>query len=320
MSNPLLRAPLRPEQIKPRLLGHWKPTPGLNFIYVHFNRAIIEHSHGGIRQSRARRCLHRRRRRGGENGLTCKLHISPVLRTSSYDGIRVAALEFQTQRARATLGEARHTGIVSERGIATELRVATEGLTGDPSARCGTSGQALVSNGNISRLVVEQAALMNRLQQRRKVVKKLALLVVLSLVSVALYSQSPEQQSQSSAEATQRMERMQAQMQSMRALMAQIQATTDPAERARLMQAHMQSMHQGMMMMGQMMQGSMMGGAGSGGQCAQDDTQCQMNQMRMQQGMMGRGMGMMQQMMGQMMDQMMLMQPSGNEAQKDEPH
>ena len=42
MSNPLLREPLRPEQIKPRLLGHWGTTPGLNFIYVHFNRAIIE--------------------------------------------------------------------------------------------------------------------------------------------------------------------------------------------------------------------------------------------------------------------------------------
>lgn len=31
--NPLLREPLRPEQIKPRLLGHWGTSPGLNFIY-----------------------------------------------------------------------------------------------------------------------------------------------------------------------------------------------------------------------------------------------------------------------------------------------
>ena len=40
MDNPLLRDPLRLEQIKPRLLGHWGTTPGLNFIYAHLNRAI----------------------------------------------------------------------------------------------------------------------------------------------------------------------------------------------------------------------------------------------------------------------------------------
>ncbi|HEX5823182.1 MAG TPA: hypothetical protein VFY18_01875, partial [Candidatus Limnocylindrales bacterium] len=40
MDNPLLREPLRPEHIKPRLLGHWGTTPGLNFLYAHFNRAI----------------------------------------------------------------------------------------------------------------------------------------------------------------------------------------------------------------------------------------------------------------------------------------
>src|SRR5262249_37769730 len=39
-ANPLLREPLKLEHIKPRLLGHWGPTPGLNFIYVHFNRLI----------------------------------------------------------------------------------------------------------------------------------------------------------------------------------------------------------------------------------------------------------------------------------------
>ncbi|NDJ18968.1 phosphoketolase [Myxacorys almedinensis] len=38
--NPLLKQPLTIEQIKPRLLGHWGTTPGLNFIYVHFNRLI----------------------------------------------------------------------------------------------------------------------------------------------------------------------------------------------------------------------------------------------------------------------------------------
>ena len=40
MDNPLLREPLQPEHIKPRLLGHWGTTPGLNFIYVHLNRVI----------------------------------------------------------------------------------------------------------------------------------------------------------------------------------------------------------------------------------------------------------------------------------------
>jgi xylulose-5-phosphate/fructose-6-phosphate phosphoketolase len=40
LDNPLLREPLKLEQIKPRLLGHWGTTPGLNFIYVHLNRVI----------------------------------------------------------------------------------------------------------------------------------------------------------------------------------------------------------------------------------------------------------------------------------------
>ncbi|MFC4907094.1 phosphoketolase [Actinomadura gamaensis] len=40
MANPLLREPLRPEHVKPRLLGHWGTSPGLNFCYVHLNRAI----------------------------------------------------------------------------------------------------------------------------------------------------------------------------------------------------------------------------------------------------------------------------------------
>ena len=41
MANPLLREPLTLEHVKPRLLGHWGTTPGLNFIYVHLNRAIV---------------------------------------------------------------------------------------------------------------------------------------------------------------------------------------------------------------------------------------------------------------------------------------
>jgi xylulose-5-phosphate/fructose-6-phosphate phosphoketolase len=42
-ANPLLREPLKLEHIKPRLLGHWGTTPGLNFIYVHLNRIIKMH-------------------------------------------------------------------------------------------------------------------------------------------------------------------------------------------------------------------------------------------------------------------------------------
>src|SRR3982074_527019 len=38
--NPLLKEPLRPEHIKPRLLGHWGTSPGLSFIYIHLNRLI----------------------------------------------------------------------------------------------------------------------------------------------------------------------------------------------------------------------------------------------------------------------------------------
>jgi phosphoketolase len=37
------REPLRLEHIKPRLLGHWGTTPGLNFIYMHLNRVIKAH-------------------------------------------------------------------------------------------------------------------------------------------------------------------------------------------------------------------------------------------------------------------------------------
>src|SRR5215469_1710394 len=40
LDNPLLKEPLKREHIKPRLLGHWGTTPGLNFMYVHLNRVI----------------------------------------------------------------------------------------------------------------------------------------------------------------------------------------------------------------------------------------------------------------------------------------
>ncbi|MEV0389231.1 hypothetical protein [Nonomuraea sp. NPDC050643] len=42
LDNPLLTEPLRPEHIKPRLLGHWGTTPGLNFCFAHLNRIIAE--------------------------------------------------------------------------------------------------------------------------------------------------------------------------------------------------------------------------------------------------------------------------------------
>ncbi len=42
LDNPLLREPLQAEHIKPRLLGHWGTTPGLNLIYAHLNRVICE--------------------------------------------------------------------------------------------------------------------------------------------------------------------------------------------------------------------------------------------------------------------------------------
>ena len=43
LDNPLLKEPLRREHTKPRLLGHWGTTPGLNFLYVHCNRLIKKH-------------------------------------------------------------------------------------------------------------------------------------------------------------------------------------------------------------------------------------------------------------------------------------
>jgi xylulose-5-phosphate/fructose-6-phosphate phosphoketolase len=41
--NPLLKKPLAKEHVKPRLLGHWGTTPGLNFVYAHLNRLITKH-------------------------------------------------------------------------------------------------------------------------------------------------------------------------------------------------------------------------------------------------------------------------------------
>jgi xylulose-5-phosphate/fructose-6-phosphate phosphoketolase len=46
--NPLLREPLQPDHIKPRLLGHWGTSPGLSLIYAHMNRAIRERNINAI--------------------------------------------------------------------------------------------------------------------------------------------------------------------------------------------------------------------------------------------------------------------------------
>jgi xylulose-5-phosphate/fructose-6-phosphate phosphoketolase len=48
LNNPLLKQPLQLEDIKPRLLGHWGTTPGLNFIYAHMNRAIKKYDLNAI--------------------------------------------------------------------------------------------------------------------------------------------------------------------------------------------------------------------------------------------------------------------------------
>ena len=48
LDNPLLRTPLSRDDVKPRLLGHWGTTPGLNFLYAHLNRAIKERSQSTI--------------------------------------------------------------------------------------------------------------------------------------------------------------------------------------------------------------------------------------------------------------------------------
>ena len=48
LDNPLLRVPLEAKHVKPRLLGHWGTSPGLNLIYVHLNRLIREHDLNAI--------------------------------------------------------------------------------------------------------------------------------------------------------------------------------------------------------------------------------------------------------------------------------
>src|SRR5215470_16557392 len=108
--NPLLKKALSKEHIKPRLLGHWGTTPGLNFIYVHLNRLIKEHDlnmlyitgsgdarldarrwgarirdlarvRSRLRQPKLDRCLRRRRRRGGDRTTRHQLAFKQVSRS-----------------------------------------------------------------------------------------------------------------------------------------------------------------------------------------------------------------------------------------------
>ena len=52
LDNPLLKEPLKREHIKPRLLGHWGTSPGLNMLCVHLNRVIKRDDLNMIRRSR----------------------------------------------------------------------------------------------------------------------------------------------------------------------------------------------------------------------------------------------------------------------------
>ncbi len=81
MDNPLLREPLLPEHVKPRLLGHWGTTPGLNFVYAHLNRAIVQRDLDDDVRHRPRA----RRSRAGRVGLAGAAPTARSTRTSSYD-------------------------------------------------------------------------------------------------------------------------------------------------------------------------------------------------------------------------------------------
>ena len=48
LANPLLREPLRPEHVKPRLLGHWGTTPGLNLVFAHASRVVKARDLAGL--------------------------------------------------------------------------------------------------------------------------------------------------------------------------------------------------------------------------------------------------------------------------------
>jgi hypothetical protein len=155
-----------------------------------------------------------------------------------------------------------------------------------------------------------------------KAMSKISVFITICLASLPLLAQTSGEGADKGAPPmpqTQQTQQMQARMQAMHAQMALIQATKDPAERQRLMQEHMQTMHESMTMMGGMMSGPMGQGGGAAQrmqQCAQDDTNCRMERMQNQQQMMGQRMNMMQQMMEQMMGQMMESQSSSAKESK----
>src|ERR1700757_2198267 len=101
--NPLLETPLKREHIKPRLLGHWGTTTGLNFIYVHLNRLIRDHGldmiyvigpgHGGAGAGGAhlsRRVLH---------GALSGYRAQPKRLASAVSAILLAVRHPQSRRA-----------------------------------------------------------------------------------------------------------------------------------------------------------------------------------------------------------------------------
>ena len=89
--NPLLKQPLKLAHIKPRLLGHWGTTPGLNFIYVHLNRVIKEHDLNVINITGPG---HERTRFGGERLAGRDLHrsLSPYRAKRGRDATVVQAI------------------------------------------------------------------------------------------------------------------------------------------------------------------------------------------------------------------------------------
>ena len=144
-----------------------------------------------------------------------------------------------------------------------------------------------------------------RTTARSTSMKRSILAAALSLAALIASAQTPEQATPGSEAMPPMMQQMQQRMQTMRQQMEQIHATKDAEERQRLMREHIANMHAGMQMMGGMMMGPM-GPRGDERQCAQSDSQCQMQRMQDQQRMMSQRMNMMQMMMEQMMERMML--------------
>ena len=96
LDNPLLREPLKPEHIKPRLLGHWGTTPGLNFMYAH-----AQPRHQGARPRRDLCHWPRPRRPGGGGQRLPRGHLErglPAASAQDEEGMRKL---FRSSRSRA---------------------------------------------------------------------------------------------------------------------------------------------------------------------------------------------------------------------------